>query len=100
MGGSLTTPLAFLCALGRLVPGDVTWKRMNDVQWLAVATAIVAVICFVVTTPDRRGVRHWWRRRAHAREAPRSKIILAVLPFVLLLAAGLLWLVSLLHPGT
>jgi len=79
---------------------DVGGKRMNDVQWLAVATVIVAVICLVVTTPDRRGVRHWWKRRAHAREAPKSKIILAALPIVLLLTAALLWLASLLHPST
>ena len=71
---------------------------MNDVQWLAVATVIVAVICLVVTTPDRRGVRHWWKRRAHAREVPKSKIILAALPIVLLATAALLWLASVLHP--
>jgi len=67
-------------------------SEMNDLKWLAIAVAIMAGLCFVITAPDRRAARHWWHRRRIGREVPYSKIVLAILPWFLLLLALGLWL--------
>jgi len=72
---------------------------MNDFKWLAGAATLLAVVCFFITAADRRAARHWWRRRASGREAPTSKMILALLPLFLLLIGAVLWLLSLRHPA-
>ena len=76
---------------------------MKDFQWLAIATAIIAVICFVISAPDRRAARHWWRRRSTSRPDPRGlpwgKVISALLPlFLLVVASALLLWAWLRHP--
>ncbi len=68
---------------------------MNDLQWLAAAAALMAVLCYLITSPDRRSARHWWRRRGNGREVPWPKVVLAFLPLVLALAAASLSLLGL-----
>ena len=63
---------------------------MSDLQWLAVATALIAVVCFVVSAHDRQLVRRWWRRRRARREKPWSNLVLTFLPLVLALIAAAL----------
>lgn len=60
---------------------------MSELQWLALATFLLAVICFVVSGHDRQLVIRWWRRRRARREKPWSNLVLTFLPFVLVLVA-------------
>ena len=71
---------------------------MNDFKWLSIAVAFMAFLCWVVTAPDRRAARHWWRRRGNGRDAPWGKVFLAFLPWCLLILAAGLWLWAIRHP--
>jgi len=76
---------------------------MKEFQWLAIATVVIAAICFAISAPDRRAARHWWRRRSTSRPDPRGlpwgKVISAFLPLFLMLVAGALWLWAWMHPA-
>ena len=63
---------------------------MSELQWLAVATTLLAVVCFVISRHDRQLVLRWWRRRRLRRETPWSNITLTFLPACLLLIAAAL----------
>ncbi len=63
---------------------------MSELQWLAVATTLLAVVCFVISGHDRQLVLRWWRRRRLRRETPWANITLTFLPACLLLIAAAL----------
>ena len=79
---------------------------MNDFKWLAVGAGVVAILCWLISAPDRRAVRHWWRRRDNGRngrdggrDTPWGKLTLAFIPLLLLGVAAALWYYGLRTPS-
>jgi hypothetical protein len=60
---------------------------MSDGEVLGTILAVIGVIMLIITTPDRKISRRWWRRR-HVGDRPTQRVLLSLAPMVFWVAAA------------
>jgi hypothetical protein len=56
---------------------------------LGAILAVIGVIMVIITSPDRKVSRRWWRRRHdEGREAPAQRVLMSLTPLVFWVAAA------------